>query len=333
MSEKDYYQILGVSPNAGEDEIKKAYRKLAKQYHPDVNKGNKSSEDRFKDISAAYDTLSDKKKREEYDLMRRFGPGAGGGGGGYRPTGDSYTYRGRPDGGFHYSTYSGGSPGGGDTQFEFNDIGDIFGDIFGMGGVKGAKNKGAGPRAKSAPIRGADRTYSMEIDFLDSVRGTTTKIAIDAAGKVEKINVKIPPGVKTGSKIRLAGKGDPSPTQGPSGDLYIEVKVRPHPYFRREDDDIYLDLPITLEEAVDGASIEVPTIEGSKLKMKVPAGTQSGQKLRLKGKGVAHRDGSGFGDQYLVIEIHLPPQLDKESRNLIEEFSKKNPYHPRENLF
>jgi len=156
---------------------------------------------------------------------------------------------------------------------------------------------------------------------------------LDAGGKMEKINVKIPPGVKTGSKIRLAGKGEPSPTQGPPGDLYIEVKVRPHPYFKREEDDIYLDLPITVEEAVNGALVEVPTVDGAKLKMKVPAGTQSGQKLRLKGKGVQHRDGSGHGDQYAVIEIHLPPELDKESRDLIEEFSKRNPYHPREKIF
>ncbi|KAB2835745.1 J domain-containing protein, partial [bacterium] len=123
------------------------------------------------------------------------------------------------------------------------------------------------------------------------------------------------------------------PNHGPSGDLYIEIKVRPHPYFTRQDDDIYLQVPITLEEAVNGAAIEVPTVEGTKLKMKVPAGTQSGQKLRLKGKGVSHRDGSGHGDQYVVVQIQLPPHLDKESRNLIEEFSKRNPYHPREKLF
>ncbi|MCC6272903.1 MAG: J domain-containing protein, partial [Deltaproteobacteria bacterium] len=171
---------------------------------------------------------------------------------------------------------------------------------------------------KAGPIRGADRTYAMEIDFLDAVRGATTKLGLDAGGKTEKINVKIPAGVKTGSKIRLAGKGEPSPNHGPSGDLYIEIKVRPHPYFTRQDDDIYLQVPITLEEAVNGAAIEVPTVEGTKLKMKVPAGTQSGQKLRLKGKGVPHRDGSGHGDQYVVVQIQLPPHLDKESRNLIE---------------
>ncbi|HKY64448.1 MAG TPA: DnaJ C-terminal domain-containing protein [bacterium] len=328
MPEKDYYQILGVSPTANDAEIKKAYRKLAKQYHPDVNKGDKSAEERFKDISAAYDTLSDKKKRQEYDLMRTYGGGFGGMGG------ESHGFRGRPDGGFDFSTFTG--PGGasagqqGNIHFEYGDLGDLFGDIFG-GGVKGgARGGGFGTRARGAPMRGADRTYSMEIDFLDAVRGMTSKIGLESgAGKSEKINVKIPAGVKTGSKIRLAGKGDPSPSGGPSGDLFIEVKVRPHPYFSREGDDIYLQLPITIGEAVHGAQIEVPTVDG-KLKMKIPAGTQGGQKFRLKGKGVVHRHDEGHGDQYVVVQLQLPPELDKESRNLIEEFTKRNSYNPRE---
>ena len=326
MAEKDYYQILGVSSGASEAEIKKAYRKLAKQHHPDVNKGDKSSEDRFKDISAAYDTLSDKKKRQEYDLMRTYGGGGFGGAGG-----ESQGFRGRPNGGFDFSTFTG--PGGGqqgNIHFDYGDLGDLFGDMFG-GGVKGGGARGG--RTRSAPMRGADRTYSMEIDFLDSVRGMTTKIGFESGpGKAEKINVKIPAGVKTGSKIRLAGKGDPSPSGGPSGDLFIEVKVRPHSYFSREGDDIYLHLPITVDEAVNGAQIEVPTVEG-KLKMKIPPGTQGGQKFRLKGRGVVHRQDGGHGDQYVVVQLQLPPELDKESRNLIEEFAKRNPYNPREKLF
>lgn len=333
MPEKDYYQILGVSQGASDAEIKKAYRKLAKQHHPDVNKGDKSSEDRFKDISAAYDTLSDKKKRQEYDMMRTYGGGGFGGMGG-----ESHGFRGRPDGGFDFSTFSGPNSAGasqqGNINFEYGDLGDLFGEMFG-GGVKGGPRSsgGFGTRSRGAPVRGADRTYSMEIDFLDSVKGMTTKIGFESGpGKTEKINVKIPAGVKTGSKIRLAGKGDPSPSGGASGDLFIEVKVRPHPYFSREGDDIYLQLPITIDEAVNGAQIEVPTVDG-KLKMKIPAGTQGGQKLRLKGKGVVHRHDEGHGDQYVVVQLQLPPDLDKESRNLIEEFAKRNPYHPREKLF
>ncbi|HCU25592.1 MAG TPA: hypothetical protein DF383_11305 [Deltaproteobacteria bacterium] len=329
MAEKDYYKILGVSLGAGEAEIKKAYRKLAKQYHPDVNKGDKAAEEKFKDISAAYDTLSDKKKREEYDMIRRFG---GMGGGGFPPGGgESDAYRGRPGGGFEYSTFTG--PGG--THVEYGDLGDIFGDIFGaggLGGLGGMPRSGRGAKTRSAPIRGADRSYSMEIDFLDSVRGMTTKIALETNGKTEKINVKIPPGVRNGSKIRLAGKGEAAPRSGVPGDLYIEIRVRPHPYFKREEDDIYLEVPITLGEAAAGAQIEVPTID-ARLKMKIPAGTQGGQKFRLKGKGIPHRSGEGRGDQYVVVQIQLPPHLDETSLHLIEDFSKRNPYHPREKLF
>jgi len=321
MAEKDYYKILGVSPEAGEAEIKKAYRKLAKQHHPDVNKGDKAAEEKFKDISAAYDTLSDKKKREEYDMLRRFG---GMGGGFHAGGGDNHSYRSRPNEGFEYSTFTG--PGG--ASFEAGDLGDIFGDIFGLGGMP---RGGRGAKARSAPVRGADRTYSMEIDFLDSVRGTTTKIGFETGGKTEKINVKIPPGVRNGSKIRLAGKGEPSSRSGPPGDLYIEIKVRPHPYFKREEDDIYLEVPITVGEAVEGAQIEVPTIDG-RLKMKIPPGTRAGQKFRLKGKGISHREGSGKGDQYVIVQIQLPPHLDEVSRNLIEDFTRRNPYHPREKL-
>jgi DnaJ-class molecular chaperone len=321
MADKDFYAVLGVSRNSSEAEIKKAYRQLAKKYHPDVNKGDKAAEERFKQISEAYETLSDKKKRQEYDMY-----GAGGMGAGAGPGGGFYqSYRTGPMGGFDFSTYSG--PGG--AKFEFEDLGDLFGDLFGAAGA--AK----GPRArtaKGAPLRGEDRVYSMEIDFLDAARGVTTKIALPQEGKTQKINVKIPPGVKTGSKIRLAGKGDPGPNHGPSGDLYIEVTVRPHPFFTREGDDIYLSLPLALDEAVFGAQVEVPTIDGS-IKMKIPPGTQGGQKLRLKGKGVPHRQGEGRGDQYVVAQIHYPKELDAESRKLLEEFSKRNPSNPRAGLF
>lgn len=320
MAKRDFYEVLGVHSKASDEEIKKAYRKLAKKYHPDVNKGDKASEERFKEISEAYETLSDKKKRQEYDMFGAAGAsGPAGGGFGAGPGG----------GGFHYSTYTG--PGGQNQQFDFEDLNSIFGDIFGAGGTKGRRGA-RGPTGGGAPLRGADRSYSMEIDFLDSVRGMTTKIAIPSEGKNEKIQVKIPPGVKTGSKIRLAGKGELSPNHGAPGDLYIEVKVKPHPYFTREDDDIYLQVPITLKEAVDGAQIEVPTIDG-KLNMKIPSGTQGGQKLRLKGKGVAHREGNSKGDQYVVVQIKLPPAVDDESRRLIEEFDRRNPYQPRKDLF
>jgi DnaJ-class molecular chaperone len=172
----------------------------------------------------------------------------------------------------------------------------------------------------------------MEIDFLDAVRGASTKIHIMRGGKGEKIQVKIPAGVDQGSKVRLTGKGEPSPNHGPAGDLYIEIKVRPHPYFTRIGDDIHLHVPISLEEAVHGAKIDIPTIDG-KLKMKIPAGTQGGQKFRLKGKGVPHRAGSGVGDQMVIADIHLPKNLDKETKRMIEDLAKDHPYHPREGVF
>jgi len=172
----------------------------------------------------------------------------------------------------------------------------------------------------------------MEIDFLDSVQGSTTKLALPENGKTQKIQVKIPAGVKTGSKIRLAGKGDPSPGGGPPGDLYIEIKVRPHPYFSRDGDNILLQLPISLGEAVNGSQIEVPTIDGP-IKMKIPPGTQGGQKMRIKGKGVPHREGGGRGDQFVVANIQIPKNLDESSQRLIDEFSKKNPFNPRVGIF
>jgi len=329
MADKDFYKVLGVAKNANDAEIKKAYRALAKKFHPDVNKGDKGAEEKFKEISEAYETLSDAKKRQDYDLMASMG---GGFSGGYSPGTGFGQGRGGGSHGFDYSTYSGG-PGSGGTRVEFEDLNDIFGDIFSMGGL-GKNKKGQGARPGRAPATpGADRSYAMEIDFLDSVRGTTTKIALPLDdGKSEKINVKIPAGVKTGSRIRLAGKGEPSFNRGAPGDLYIEITVRPHPFFSRDGDDILIHVPLNLSEAVEGAQIEVPTIEG-KLKMKIPSGTQGGQKFRLKGKGVPHRQGSERGDQYVIVQIQLPKTLDEESHELIRKFSELNPYHPRQDLF
>ncbi len=323
MNGKDFYKVLGVSKTSSDEEIKKAYRQLAKKYHPDVNQGDKAAEEKFKEVSEAYETLSDKKKRQEYDLMSSMGGFAGGG---YRPEGNyQYTTYGPGSQGFDFSTYTreGGKGGG------FEDLGDIFGDIFGMGGFSKKKGKGFRP---GPATRGANRIYTMEIDFLDAVRGASTKINIERGGKVEKIQVKIPAGVDQGSKVRLAGKGEPSPDHGPAGDLFIEIKVRPHPYFTRVGDDIHLHVPISLEEAVNGAKIEVPTIEG-KIKMTIPTGTQGGQKFRLKGKGVPHRAGSGLGDQIVMTDIHLPKHLDKEAKKLIEELEKTHPYNPRDGAF
>src|SRR5262245_571261 len=298
---KNYYETLGVSRDASEEEIKKAYRRLAKRYHPDVNKGDKQAEERFKEISEAYETLSDKEKRKQYDMFGGFAPGAGAGAGGFDPSqwGRTYTWT------------SPGNPGGGGTAFDFedlseifrgtgagargkassgtrksppfDDLSDIFGDIFNV--PRGGKEK-ARPRPEGfGPSKGQDVYYSMEIDFLEAARGTTSKISVHRSGKLEKIDVKIPAGVNNGSRIRLAGKGEPGLQGGAAGDLYIEIKVKPHPIFWREGDDLFMDLPLSIGEAALGTVVRVPTLGGHG-DLKVPPGTPSGQKFRLRGKGV-----------------------------------------------
>lgn len=328
---KNYYEILGVSKSSSEDEIKKNYRRLAKQYHPDVNKGDKKAEERFKEISEAYETLSDKEKRKQYDMFGAYGPQAGGGG---------YQWRGTPGQGtpFDFEDLSellrrSGAQRGGPrssttyTTGGFEDLGDIFGDVFG-GASRGGRPQG-GTQATS---KGQDLYYTMEIDFLEAARGTPSKISVPRAGKVEKINVKIPPGVHNGSKIRLAGKGEPGIGRAPAGDLYIEIKVSPHPLFWREGYDVFLEAPISVGEAILGATIRILTLEGS-AHLKIPAGTPSGQKFRLKEKGVLNPETKQYGDLYMITKIVVPKQIDERSRALIEEFEKLNPMNLRKDLF
>ncbi len=321
MANKDYYKVLGVERKANAQDIKKAYRQLAKKYHPDVNKGNQDAENKFKEISEAYDVLSDAKKRQEYDMFGAAGASPGGG----RQYYSNYGGQGPSD--FDFSSFFSGSQQNKGQRFESGDLGDIFGDIFGMGSRASSRRQSRGG-ASAPPQKGADQIYRMEIDFVESIQGKISKIALPQAKHTQKINVKIPAGVNTGAKIRLAGKGGASPTGGPPGDLFLEILVKPHPYFKREGDDVFLHLPITLEEAINGASITVPTPSGS-IKMKIPAGAQGGQKLRLKGKGAPHRKGGGVGDQYVILEIKLPKEVDAEGKKLISEFCQKYPIHPR----
>lgn len=292
---KDYYEILGVSRDASEEEIKKAYRSLARKYHPDLHPGKKEMEAKFKDINEAYSVLSDPKKRSDYDLSGRvtFEPGMGG-----FPGAGGVTYE---DFGF--------SPTGG---FE-----SIFNEVFGGG-------------RRRAGAKGTDTEYRVELDFMQAVKGTELKITISRNGS-ETIKVKIPPGVKDGSRVRVSGKGEAGLMGGPPGDLYIVINVRPHPYFRRVDNNIYVTVPITIMEALLGAEIEVPTIDGF-TKIKVPPGTQGGQKLRISGKGVSSARGER-GDEYVEVNIAVPKKLDPRSKELIEEFSKINTYEPRKGLW
>lgn len=330
--DKDYYKILGVARDADPEAIKKAYRRLARKYHPDLHPGDKSKEASIKEINEAYGVLGDQEKRERYDL-----------GGRVRFEGSPFGGAGAGAGGFNVQDFGAAT----------GDIGDIFGDIFG-----GAGRAGRGPRVRrSVPTRGEDIEYALDIDFMQAVKGTDVRISVTkGAGPekiIEKITVKIPPGVNDGSRVRVPGRGSPGLFNGPRGDFYLRVRVRPHAYFKRVDNDIYLDVPITVTEALLGARVEVPTLDGTAT-VKVPPGTQGGQRLRLKGKGVAPgrgvtpgqtgvtpgqtgvtpgRTGSSRGSQYIVIKITLPVSLDKRSRELVREFAEINSYEPRKGLW
>jgi molecular chaperone DnaJ len=367
MAKRDYYQVLGLRRGASESEIKRAYRKLARKHHPDVNPGDKGAEAKFKELSGAYEVLSDPEKRRRYDQFghEAFAPGAGARG----P---------EPGGGFGGFDFSGVDLGAGG----FGDLGDILSDFFGQRGQPGP----------SEASQGGDLHYSLDIDFEDAIRGRTTEISIQkhsrcstcrgsgarpgsalescpdcggsgrrvrsgllrssqpcprcqGSGKIsreactacggrgrtfgtERISVKIPAGVDNGSRIRVQGMGEPGPNGGPPGDLYIITRVRPHPLLERRGDNLYVEIPITIAEAALGAKIEVPTIDGT-ITMRIPPETSSGQVFRLRGKGIPHLKGGGQGDQFVTVKIVAPRNLDARSQELLREFARLNPGDPR----
>jgi molecular chaperone DnaJ len=306
MAEKDYYQLLGVKKTATEDEIKKAYRALAKKYHPDRNKGNKEAENKFKEISEAYAVLSDAEKRAQYDRLGAEAFSFGGGGGG-----------GNPFGGFDFSQFMRAAEGAGarrrSTRGAPSGFTDIFSDLFG----------GGGGGFEQAAVRGNDINAELTIDFRDAVLGTT----MDLQAHGDHIKVKIPEGVADGQTIRLRGKGSPGSSGAPAGDLNVLVHVRPHPFFERKGDDIYINLPITIGESVKGAQIDVPTIRGA-VKARIPPGTQGGQTFRLSGKGIKRKNGN-YGDQYYRVEIVVPRDAPHDAVEKIESHYKED---PRSNL-
>ncbi|HEX5037995.1 MAG TPA: DnaJ C-terminal domain-containing protein [bacterium] len=311
---KDPYEILGVARSASQDEIKKAYRKLAKQFHPDVNKGDKKAEEKFKEVSQAYDVLGDEEKRKKYDQLGSWADQQGG----FDPR---QAYR-------TYTWTSGpGQPGGAEY-----DMGDIFESVFGAGfgrSAGGGRGRARGSTRAEWPFGGMDGQQeedhaqhaqdvqsTIEIGFEEAVNGAKRRIAISRNGHEEKIDVKIPAGIRDGGKIRIPGKGTGH------GDLYIQIRVTPHPKFWRVEDDLYVNVPITVTEAALGASVRVPTMDGA-VNLKIPPGTSSGQKFRLKGKGVVHMDHSGHGDQFAVIKIVVPPDLDEETKELFRKIHEK----------
>jgi DnaJ-class molecular chaperone len=295
MRGKDYYKVLGVSKGADEGEIKKAFRRLAKKYHPDLHPNDKKSEAKFKEVNEAYSVIGDAGKRRDYDLGDQMPFGGGGFGG-----------------------HGGGHGGGGFQDFDFNVGGmeDIFGSMFGG----------------NRPRKGEDTEFDMKIDFLHAVKGAEIAVTIRRNNGLEKLKVRVPSGVSTGSRVRISGKGGLGTKGGPSGDLFIILDVTPHKFFKRKGDDIYLDLPITMSEAALGVEVEVPTIDGSST-IKVPPSTQGGQRMRIKGKGVYISPGKRRGDEYVVINIDVPKKINKRSKELMEEFAKINPYEPRRALW
>ncbi len=307
MASKDLYSVLGVGKNATSEEIKKAYRKLARKYHPDVNPGDKKAEDKFKDISRAHDVLADEKTRKIYDEFGEEGLQAG-----FDADQARQYKQWSQAGGFRGAGAGGGGAYFRDFSFDGENVNyggfeDIFSNLFGK--------RGAGP---SGPRKGQDIDAVLEVDFLTAIKGGNTRITLqkshDQTGATsnETIDVKVPAGVDDGSRIRLTGKGDQGSQGGPSGDLYIEIRVQPHPYFKREGDNLRVELPVKVSEALKGASVAVPTPEGN-VQLKVPAGTKSGQVLRLKGKGAQNLKTKAHGDLYVNIRVQVPKTDDPEA--------------------
>ncbi len=286
MALKDYYEILGVNRNATDAEIKKAYRKLARQYHPDINPGNKDAEARFKEINEAYEVLSDKEKRAKYD---RFGR-------------DWQRYQDMPD----FGDFGVGGFGAGDFA-------DIFETLFGGGR--------SGRSSVTYRARGQDIEQSVDITLEEAFNGTQRSLQIQSPnGAMRSITVKIPPGVDNGSRVRISGEGAPGIGGGPRGDLYLVINVLPHSRFERRGDDLYVRTPVDLYTMLLGGEVKVPVMGGKTVTLKVPAGTQNGKVMRISGQGMPRlRDPHTRGDMYVTLDVSLPVSLSPRERELVEQ--------------
>ena len=314
--DKDFYKTLSVSKDVSDAELKKVYRKLARQYHPDSNQGDAKAEAKFKEISEAYSVLSDKEQRAEYDQIRAMGAG-----------GPRFS-AGGPQGGFN-DAFSGFGGGGRGTSYSFQQGGagfeDILGGMFGGGGFGGASG---GYRGYGGPTKGQDITSAVTIDFFEALRGDTMTLTKSDGGN---ISVKIPAGVADGQKIRLRGKGYPSPDGGEAGDIVLNVSVRKHPIFERDGANIRVNVPVTFVEASLGATIEVPTPDNQSVKLKVAPGTPSGRVLRVKGRGV--KTSKTTGDLLAVVQVAVPAHLDAAAKEALEKFAAVAPTEdPRADL-
>ncbi len=338
-AQKDYYAALGIKKTASADEIRKAFRKLARKYHPDVNPDNKAAE-KFKEISEANDVLSDPKKRKVYDQLGYYSdnidPAAaeaysrGGGFGGFPGAGRGASSSGQgvpfdfSNFDFEQASAQAGRGGGG--------LRDVFSSMF--GGMSGS-GFGAQP---SGPVPGQDIEYTVNVGFWQAIKGGTVKLNIqrpEPSGHVrtEPLEFRIKPGTRDSQRIRLQGRGSAGTHGGPAGDLYLIVRIGEHPVFRRDGDDIYITVPITVTEAAMGAKIEVPTIEG-RAQLKVPPGTQSGQKLRMREKGVPSAVKPGvLGDEIVEVKIVVPQVRDERSKEILRELAELNPEDPRADIW
>ena len=300
MAETDYYKILGVNKTASEDDIKKAYRKLAMKYHPDHAKGDKSSEEKFKKISEAYAVLSDKEKRKQYDTF---------GSAGFQ---QRYTQE---------DIFRGS-----DFESILNELFGGAGSPFGTGSRMGFSFGGGSPfgryqRQQQAQTKGADLEYELPLSLQEVAKGTQKVVSFQYKSRSEKITVKIPKGMISGKKLRIAGKGEPSPYGGPAGDLYIKSKVLTGSDYEIDGYDIYINRDIKLTEAILGGQISVPTLSGNELKLRIPPGTRHKTKMRLSGHGLPHMHGKGHGDLYVRIHVNIPGRLTKKQKGLIEQLA------------
>lgn len=318
MMDRDLYELLGVKPDASEAEIRKAFLKLAKKYHPDKNPGDKAAEQKFKEVNFAHEVLKDKEKRAQYDRMRSFGgrrpSGAPGGAGRWAGSGQQYSDQ--------FSEEAFGDFG----------LGDLFQEIFGRSSGFGSGQGGMGGYSYSArpagPRKGQDREASISISFQEAARGGERSLEF---GDGRRVAVKIPEGVRDGTRIKLTGQGDPGSQGGPSGDLFLSLSVEEHPYFRRDGDDVVVRVPITFAEAVLGGEIQVPTLDG-RVQLRVPAGVSSGQRLKLSQKGIRSTQTGTRGHQFVEVQIRVPKIPDATYQEAAKQVAASD-FDPRQDAF
>ena len=306
----DFYKVLGVSKSSTQDEIRKAYKKIARENHPDVKPDDKAAAERFKEAAEAYEVLGDEEKRKQYDQFGAAYRHAGGAGG---------------------SPFGRGGAGPVDLGDLFGgqfDLGDLFG---GLGGAQGPRSGQGRPRAQ--PTKGQDVTTAIQVPFQISAEGGVHELVVKRGTDVEKLDVRIPAGIKPGGTLRLSGKGEPSPTGGAAGDLLVTVNVAPHPYFRREGSNVLVDVPLTVTEASLGAKVDVPTLTEGHVTLTIPPATASGAKLRLKGKGFPDQKTKVAGDQFVVVKIVPAKELSDRATELLQQLANEVPQDPRDGLW